>query len=220
MNIGEILGEQLDDAMALQRILRGTVRNCQILHPIDRRKRPDGSIVEYHRIRAVFQRGPVRKFRRFKGELEAARWLLEMKKTHTEPWPRGQYCQKRPYTEKMREYKKQWRKKNAKYINVVCKQFYWDQIAKAQQDHEFYAQLRAGCRERSRRHRDKTRVRQYREKLTMRLPDWSLYGESVYDLSSPFIWENRTKYQQISNKAYALELRLEAMEKRRKHGAW
>ena len=69
----------------------------------------------------------------------------------------------------------------------------------------------AEYREKDRVYRAARRKRagEYRPKLSMRLPDWALYGKSVLDVRSRWIFENTT----LSQRAYARSLAIERKDR-------
>ena len=77
---------------------------------------------------------------------------------------------------------------------------YMSMMERFEHDAAAYAEYRA--RDRAYRAAHRRRRGEYRPKPSMRLPDWALYGKSVLDTRSVFLFENRTP----SQAAYALEL--------------
>ena len=77
---------------------------------------------------------------------------------------------------------------------------YMSKMERFEHDAAAYAEYRA--RDRAYRAAHRRRRGEYRPKLSMRLPDWALYGKSVLDTRSAFLIENRTP----SQAAYARKL--------------
>lgn len=139
------------------------------------------------------------------------------------------------HREKMREENRKWfanlRNRPELHARRLAKkrEYYWENrermVAKAREYHRRYPTMRklqymfmmerfehdaaayAEYRANDRAYRAAHRKRrgEYRPKLSMRLPDWALYGKSVLDVRSRWIFENTTRAQ----RAYARELAIE-----------
>lgn len=70
-------------------------------------------------------------------------------------------------------------------------------------DPDYYANYRRIFREYGRKFRDKTRKRPYLPKLAMRIPDWAVKGEPIFDENSTFLQTS------LEKNAYGRELAID-----------
>lgn len=119
-------------------------------------------------------------------------------------------AKKREYYWKNRERMVAKAREYHRHYPMMRKLQYMSMTERFANDAAAYAEYRANDRAYRAAHRK--RRGEYRPKLSMRLPDWALYGKSVLDTRSRWIFENATP----AMRDYARRLAIERKEARKR----